>query len=82
MAQLMDVSRTLEFNLGRYEQMKTTIVLKDIPADTDPDALSEQLDIIMAPEIARAAFASVHPVEDNVTSVYDWNRLIEEGMDA
>lgn len=78
----VDVSRTVMFNLGRYEQMTTTVTLKDIPATTDPVEISETLDDLMLPEIVRAAFATVHPEEDNVTSVHHWKRLIEEGMDA
>ena len=78
----MYITRTLEFNLGRYEQAKVSVTIRDIPMDVTAEDISATLDEKMEREVARAAFATVHPEEDNVTSVYSWRRIIEEGMDA
>ena len=80
--QMMDITRSLQFNLSRYEQMTTTVTIRDIPLDVDPKAVSETLDEKMEHEVVRAAFASVHHPDDNVTSVYSWDQIIKEGMDA
>lgn len=68
--------RKLVFNPGRYETIETEYILTDIPDDTDPDAISEQLDILMTPEIRRARLASCHDPDDNVTSVYQWAAIV------
>jgi hypothetical protein len=81
-AQLMDITRSLTFNLGRYEQMTTTVTIRDIPMAADAEDVSASLDEKMEREIARAALATVHPADDNVTSVYAWDQIIKEGVDA
>lgn len=78
----ISITRSLTFNLSRYEQMTTSITIMGIPVTADPEKISEELDGRMEHEVARAAFATVHPEEDNVTSVYAWKTIIEEGMDA
>lgn len=78
MAQEMVVRRVLEFNLGRYEQMTIDVTLTGIPLDTRPETIAETFDAIMEPEIHRAKLATVHPEDDNVTSVYEWDRIAKE----
>lgn len=82
MAQEVSITRSLTFNLSRYEKMTTTVTVTGIPMGTPAEDISAELDNIMSTEVARAAFATVHPPEDNVTSVYSWRQIIEEGMDA
>lgn len=77
--------RMLRFNLGRYEEHVIEVGLTGIPEDADPEAIAEQLDLLMAPEVARAELATTHHPDDNVTSVYAWKNIIEntrEGADA
>lgn len=78
-------SRRLSFNLGRYEQQEITFTVTGIPMDTDPEDVSVQLDLLMAPDIARARLATCHAREDNATSVYTWDDIAKnakEGADA
>lgn len=78
----MDITRSLTFNLSRYEQMTTTVTIRDIPMTVTAEEISGTLDEMMEAEVARAQFATVHSPDDNVTSVYVWNQIIKEGMDA
>lgn len=68
--------RRLVFQPGPYESIEIEHVLTDIPVDTDPEDISEQFDILQAPEIYRARLASVHPKSDNVTSVHTWADIV------
>jgi len=81
-AQEVSITRSLTFNLNRYEQMTTTVTITGIPLDADPEDVSASLDEKMEREIGRAVFATVHAPDDNVTSVYAWDQIIKEGMDA
>lgn len=78
----ISITRSLTFNLSRYEQMTTSITITGIPVSADPKQLSEELDGRMEHEVARAAFATVHHPDDNVTSIFAWDQIIKEGMDA
>ena len=82
MAQELSITRSLTFNLSRYEQMTTSVTITGIPMSADPEQISEELDSRMEHEVSRAQFASVHDPDDNVTSVYAWNQIIKEGMNA
>lgn len=68
--------RKLSFNLSRYETMETEVFLVEIPFDTDPEEISAQLDLLMAPDIERAALATSHAEEDNTSSVYTWRDIV------
>ena len=69
--------RKLTFNLGRYESMESEIFLVGIPVDTDPEEISQQLDLLVAPEVERAEFATTHHPDDNITSVYAWREITD-----
>lgn len=68
--------RRLVFQPSRYETIEIEHTLTDIPEDTDPEDITQQLDMIQAPEIQRARLASVHDPDDNVTSVYKWADIV------
>lgn len=77
--------RKLVFNLGRYEQQETEVIITGISMDTDPEEVSAQLDLLVAPEVLRAKLATSHAPEDNATSVYTWEEIVnktKEGADA
>ena len=77
---MINVCRKLTFNLERYENMTIEVTVTDIPDDTDPEEISARLDAIMAPEFARAELATSKDVDD--TSLYTWNQIAKEGVDA
>ena len=77
---MITVTRKLTFNLERYESMETSVTITDIPDDADPEEISATLDAIMAPEFARAELATSKDVDD--TSLYTWNQIAKEGVDA
>jgi hypothetical protein len=70
-------SRELLFNTSRYEHHKTSFTITGIPGDTDPDAIAEQLDLLMAPDVERAALATSHDPADNVTSIHVWKDIVK-----
>lgn len=72
------VTRKLTLNLGRYESMTVEVTLAGLDVDNDPDSISQQLDMIMAPEIQRAELASAHDPDDNDSSVYKWVDIIDQ----
>jgi hypothetical protein len=74
--------RKLTFNLGRYESMETEIFLVNIPADTEPEEISQQLDLLMEPEIERACLATSHADEDNTSSVYTWRDIARNSKEG
>lgn len=79
---LITARRKLSFNLGKYENMETEVILTDIPEGTDPLDISGKLDEIMQPDIIRASLATSHAEDDNVTSVYEWKKITEGAYDA
>ncbi len=76
------IKRTLTFNLSKYEQMTTEVIVTGIDFDTDGEDISVELDRLQAGEVHRAALATVHHPDDNATSVYEWDRITKEGADA
>ena len=72
----IEVTRTITFNLGRYEPMVVSFTLTGIPDDTPPSAIAEQLDDLLAPHVERARLATVHNPDDNVTSIHTWSDIV------
>lgn len=77
---MITVRRKLVFNTDRYESAEIEVTITDIPDDADPDELSADLDRVMAPELARIELATAKTKDD--TSVYTWNEIAKEGVDA
>lgn len=82
MAQEVTVTRKLSFNLSRYEQHEITVTVTGIPLDTSAHDISAELDRLCEGEVHRACLATVKHPDDNDTSVYEWDRIIKEGVDA
>lgn len=82
---MITVRRKLVFNLGRYEQAEIEFTIAGIPDDTDPEDIAVQLDLLMAPDVERAAIATTHDPGDNATSAYTWRditNMAKEGVNA
>lgn len=78
---MIAVSRRLVFNTGDYESVEIKAIVSDLPDDTDADSISDMLDEVMAPEIARVKLATSKP-EDG-TMVYTWTDIVnKEGVNA
>jgi hypothetical protein len=67
---MISVRRRLLFNTGKYESVEIESVVSDLPDDTDPDSISEMLDDVMAPEIARVEKVTSKTEDD--TMLYTW----------
>jgi hypothetical protein len=78
----LTVTRSLLFNPGRYEKHEISFTIAGIPVDTDPQAIAEQLDMLMAPEIERAALATSHDPADNATSIYVWQDIVNAAKEG
>jgi hypothetical protein len=71
---MISVRRRLLFNLDRYESAEVEVIVSDLPDDTDPDSISDMIDEVMAPELARARLATAKTAED--TSLYTWIDIV------
>lgn len=78
---MISVTRRLLFNLDRFESAEIKVIVSDLHDDTDPDSISEMIDEVMAPELARARLATSK--EEGDTSLYTWIDIVnKEGTDA
>lgn len=71
---MISVSRRLLINLGEYESAEVKVIVSDLPDDTDPDSISDMIDEVMAPELARARLATSKQEGD--TSLYTWIDIV------
>lgn len=55
---MIAVRRRVLFNLGQYESAEVEVIVSDLPDDTDADSISDMIDEVMAPELARAEKAT------------------------
>ena len=73
---MISVRRRLLFNLDRFESAEIEVVVTDLPDDTDPDSISEMIDEVMAPELARAELATTKERGD--TGLYTWIDIVNK----